>query len=233
VKNLATACYAALWLLATAAVHADARDDAPVTLNIAPQPLRSALKQLSQQAGVQVLLRVDNLSADTVMAPPLKGKLTIRAALDLLLANTGLSYEFVNSHTIRVSSAHKPVSGTTEPLPGLSSFAGVQAGVAEGGGDVQLQEVVVTATKRSERLQDTAMALTVVGRDDIQALGAKTLEDVARTVPGLLLSETGYGYTTPVIRGIVQGGGVATIGYYVDDTPVAAILRRSSMTLIG
>ena len=83
----------------------------------------------------------------------------------------------------------------------------------------QIEEVVVTAQKRSERLQDVPLAVTALGQDQIQGLNAKTLTDIARTVPGLVLVSNGIS-NVPTIRGIYSTVGAATVGYYIDDTPV-------------
>jgi len=83
----------------------------------------------------------------------------------------------------------------------------------------QLQEVVVTAEKRTESLQSVAASISAVGQDEIQNLDAKTLSDVARTVPGLVLVNNGIS-DVPTIRGIYSTVGAATVGYYIDDTPV-------------
>jgi hypothetical protein len=54
---------------------------------------------------VQVLLRVDNISVDGVLAPKVEGDLTAQAALTRILQNTALAYEFINDRTVRVSAA--------------------------------------------------------------------------------------------------------------------------------
>ena len=47
-------------------------------------------------------------------------------------------------------------------------------------GETGIEEIIVTAQKRSERLQDVPIAITAVGQDVIQGLGAKTLDDGKR-----------------------------------------------------
>jgi hypothetical protein len=92
--------------LALACLVAHAAGDAPavqVALKIDPQPVRVALKEFSSQSGLQVLLRVDNISVDGVLAGKVDGRLTAQAALSQLLRNTGLTYEFVNDRTVRIS----------------------------------------------------------------------------------------------------------------------------------
>ncbi|MEP7243754.1 MAG: FecR domain-containing protein [Gammaproteobacteria bacterium] len=70
-------------------------------LNISAQPLESALQQFAQQSGLQVLFPSDG----AVMrrpAPAMSGLHTPPEALDQLLADTGLRYEYVNSRTVAI-----------------------------------------------------------------------------------------------------------------------------------
>ena len=48
-----------------------------------------------------------------------------------------------------------------------------------------LEEVVVTAQKRSERLQDVPISMVALTSADLQNSGAVTLQDIGREVPGL------------------------------------------------
>lgn len=84
-----------------------------------------------------------------------------------------------------------------------------------------LQEVIVTAEKRAQPLQDVPMSITAVTNAALQNLGAMTLADVARAVPGLSVFAAGPGQNIINIRGISSAGGSApTVGFYIDDTPV-------------
>ncbi len=90
-----------------------------------------------------------------------------------------------------------------------------------------LEEVMVTATKRSESLQDVAMSITAIGGDDLERMGATTLLDFAVKVPNLGMAYEADGRfdsSSPSIRGVFGQG---TTGFYIDDTPVnASILPR-------
>ncbi|MFZ0552875.1 MAG: TonB-dependent receptor [Steroidobacteraceae bacterium] len=84
-----------------------------------------------------------------------------------------------------------------------------------------LQEVIVTAEKRAQPLQDVPMGITAVTSAALQNLGAMTLSDIARAVPGLSVFSAGPGQNIINIRGISSAGGSApTVGFYIDDTPV-------------
>ena len=97
--------YALGLVLACLMANAGAAPAMRVALNIDQQPVRAALEQFSAQSGLQVLLRVDNISVDGVLAGKVEGEFTAQDALSQLLHNTGLTYEFVNDRTVRITVA--------------------------------------------------------------------------------------------------------------------------------
>lgn len=92
-----------------------------------------------------------------------------------------------------------------------------------------LQEVVVTAQKRVERLQDVPVAVTAVQADALAEAGKARLADYFAEVPGLSLNSPNVGGQQQVIiRGITTGvNGNATVGVTVDDVPYG------STTILG
>ena len=91
-----------------------------------------------------------------------------------------------------------------------------------GSGD-QLTEIVVTAEKRNERLQDTPISVTAITGAELQAQGIADTADAARQIPGVALTSAGPGQTEYTIRGLSSSGpAVATVGFYLDDVPMTA-----------
>ncbi len=90
-----------------------------------------------------------------------------------------------------------------------------------------LEEIMVTASKRSESLQDVAMSITALGGEDLERLGATDLLGFAVRVPNLAMAYEADGRfdsSSPSMRGVF---GRNTTGFYIDDTPVnASILPR-------
>jgi iron complex outermembrane recepter protein len=85
---------------------------------------------------------------------------------------------------------------------------------------VALQEVVVTAQKKAEKLSETPLSVTAISNSQIEALGATEFRDIANTVPGLNITGNGVGQNQVNLRGITTGADVApTVGVYVDDVP--------------
>jgi len=108
----------------------------------------------------------------------------------------------------------------------LMSAAAVAALLAAGAAHAEeqakpetVEEIVVTALKRSTTLQTTPMSISAVTGDNLEKLGATGLQDYFRQVPSVNLSAGQLGQSRVTIRG-VQGSGEATTGLYYDETPV-------------
>jgi iron complex outermembrane receptor protein len=86
-------------------------------------------------------------------------------------------------------------------------------------------DVIVTARRRAERLQDAPLSVTALTAEDMAARGINSLSEVARRVPSLNYGDFGDVKLSPTsLRGVVSGAGSAgadpAIGYYVDDVYV-------------
>lgn len=98
-----------------------------------------------------------------------------------------------------------------------------------GTASAQLEEVLVTATKRVENLQEVPMSIAAIQGDSIERIGATDFTDIATSVPSLSLRSSGPGRTKLNIRGISAATGVAsTVSFYVDEMPVSTISSGSS-----
>ncbi|MBI1685112.1 TonB-dependent receptor [Caulobacter hibisci] len=97
--------------------------------------------------------------------------------------------------------------------------AAAQTAAATPAPDETVEEIVVTALKRSTTIQTTAMSISAVTGDSLQKLGATGLQDYFRSVPGVNLTQGQLGQSRVTIRG-VQGSGEATTGLYYDETSV-------------
>jgi iron complex outermembrane receptor protein len=80
----------------------------------------------------------------------------------------------------------------------------------------QLGEIVVTATKRAERIQDIPISVTAFTGQQLRDMGADNFVDYARDVPSLTFAERGNGRNDIAIRGLSVINGVPTVGYYLD-----------------
>ena len=84
----------------------------------------------------------------------------------------------------------------------------------------QLADVIVTASKRSERLQDVPGSIQAITPELIQQTGIRDAADVTGFVPGAS-EDLGFGAGAKQfqLRGIPQEPGDPAIGYYLDDIP--------------
>lgn len=83
---------------------------------------------------------------------------------------------------------------------------------------IVLEEILVTAQKRTESLQDVSVSVNALSGEKIGEAGINKIEDIQAYVPNLTMSETGIG-TNIYIRGLGSGinqGFEQSVGMYVD-----------------
>jgi iron complex outermembrane receptor protein len=87
----------------------------------------------------------------------------------------------------------------------------------------ELQEIVVTATKRESTVHDTSVSITAITGQDIAERGVTNFDTLAQSVPGLSLKSSGPGQTEFEMRGLAAvGGNSPVVGFYLDDIPLSA-----------
>jgi len=104
--------------------------------------------------------------------------------------------------------------------------AAVLAAAAADASTGALQEVVVTARKREENLQDVPLSIDVFTKKDMQNLGIGSLEDYAQKDPSLSFISVGPGTQVLVMRGASDGStpnyaNTSSTGFFVDDMSVS------------
>lgn len=82
----------------------------------------------------------------------------------------------------------------------------------------QVEEIIVTAQKRSQNIQVVPIAMSTIGAEALDAGGATNTLDLGRFVPGLVIGKTGQALQT-YLRGVGQGSGVPGA-----ESPVATYL---------
>jgi iron complex outermembrane receptor protein len=88
--------------------------------------------------------------------------------------------------------------------------------------DNALQEIVVTARKREENLQDVPLSIDVFTKRDMQNLGITGFEDYAQKVPSISFVSEGPGTQFFVMRGVSDGSNpnysnTSATGFFLDD----------------
>jgi iron complex outermembrane receptor protein len=98
----------------------------------------------------------------------------------------------------------------------LISSAAAWADTAQPGA---LDEIIVTASKRDEKLHDVAMSVTALGGDQLALRQESGFLDWAAQVPGLSLQSSDAAFSRLILRGQNVGSVGATIATTVDDIP--------------
>src|SRR5579862_3270446 len=103
--------------------------------------------------------------------------------------------------------------------------AAAQQATAGAPADQGLEEILVTATKRTEDVQSIGLSITTFSAVQLEDKGVEQFFDYGTSVPNLSFS-TGSGDGSLAARGIYLRGvqGANTTGFYIDDTPVLETL---------
>lgn len=216
--------------------------DTLVTLDIRVNtPLEGALIEFGRKAGLVVMM--NTATVDRYVTREVRGTLRASEALRLLLRDSGLSYS-KEGNRIRIVPAvareHSISDVRTDSLATLNlsddQIRGAEENGQTGSWPRSLEEVIVTAQKRIERLQDVPISITVLDGQELLKTEPTALVDLGGYVPGLNVFSSGVpGQSQLTLRGIATDtlGLAPLVATYVGETPVgssSAAVRTSSFT---
>lgn len=107
------------------------------------------------------------------------------------------------------------------------AFAQDTAPAARSGG---VDNIVVTAQKREESIQDVPLSIIALPTEKLDELEISAFEDYVRYLPSITFQSTGPSSTNVYMRGVVSGGdgnhsaSLPSVGVYLDEQPVTTIL---------
>lgn len=149
----------------------------------------------------------------------------MRAFKTLLLGASGLGGFMLiapaHAQNTPLPSEPTPTEQQTETT---EASAGSQAS-GEAEPELFSSEIVVTASRRAERLRNVPSAITVLEGSTLEAIGAQTFRDYSTLIPGLSQRDFGNpGQGTIIIRGLNTGPQsiTNTSATYIDDAPFSA-----------
>ena len=88
----------------------------------------------------------------------------------------------------------------------------------------EVEEVIVTASRRAQEVQDVAASVAVIDPQDFAAGGLTSLTDVLDYVPGVKFNDDGApGQGSITMRGVANIFSTPTVGIYVDDIPYGSV----------
>lgn len=89
-----------------------------------------------------------------------------------------------------------------------------------------VDEIIVTATRRTERLQDVPLSITTLSQEDLNERGIVGYEGLATATPGVVLNRASANFNNFTARGIATNGYNAnlqsTVAIYIDELPISA-----------
>ena len=224
---------------------AHAMADTPKEINVPAGELGPALESLQRQSGVELVFRSDELKG--FRTEGLKGTYQPKDAIRLLLKGTPLELRTDSSGAMLIILPHKSTPSSMSDASSESAGPGKSRDTPDGmylaqldqgansrsaapPGDrasaqepakdqAQLEEVLVTAQKRAERLQNVPVPVTAISAQTLVDNELVRLQDYYSSVPGLALGEGSRGEETVSIRGINGGASNPTVGITIDDVP--------------
>ena len=136
-----------------------------------------------------------------------------RPGIALCLASglaSGLAYDGV------VQAAENPAAASAAATNPIGKPVPDSGPAKRGKG--KIEEITVTAQKRSENVRKVPLSVTVLSGGQIRQQHIQNFADLTRVVPNLSFSsQAGEGLSTLEIRGISSAAGTATVALYLDD----------------
>lgn len=127
----------------------------------------------------------------------------------------------------KVSKLATAVAAALIPMSGVIYS---QTAFAQEAADSGVEKIEVTATRRAGSLQEVPINISAVTNDLMEQQDIEEIEDIARWVPGLTISDQGGRDSSPIIvRGLNTnssgGGSNGTVATYVGEVPLFVNLR--------
>ncbi|MCM8740297.1 TonB-dependent siderophore receptor [Pseudomonas koreensis] len=176
-KNLLTSVLLTATLLGSSMANA-----APVKVNIAVQPLSSALTELGLQTNLQILYSPDQVAG--IKSRAVSGSLEPSEALAAMLKDSGISFQINGSSVTLVSGA----ADSTLQL-GATTISGQALGLTTEDSGSYTTGATTTATKLPLTIRETPQSVTVVTRQQMDDRGEKNIGDVLRNTPGISVQQ--------------------------------------------
>ncbi len=228
--------------------------DTPAALEVPAGELVAALKALARQSDVELLYQPEQLR--DIRTAGLKGNYSAQEAVAILIKGTPLRVYTTERGVMVIAPAEEKASSTgdgkgvrhggrgedslrlaqsqdgrgSKHADAMSRGSHESTGTGAGSEDQNaigaVQEIIVTAQKRTERLQDVPISIAVIGNQDIERRGLIGMEDYMRSIPGVNQIDRGPADNSIVIRGITtnpefqNSNAGATVATYFDETPI-------------
>jgi len=124
-----------------------------------------------------------------------------------------------------ITDSHRPPVGRRRMAIAVSA-AITALSVSATAQNAALEEIIVTATKRSANMQDLPQSIQAFTTEDIQRRGFSGIDDFSKQIPGIAFSRREPGGTSIIFRGIassgIQFGTNPSAAVYLDEQPITS-----------
>ena len=196
--------------------------------NIPSQPVEQALDSFAKQTGLLLLFPYDQVQS--IETSSLAGKYSIEKALSILLQGTGLSSDLTKGGVIAISrnglnDKGKRMNITTKKsllatMVGLFAASGVGTAVAQGQegatSQARLDEIIVTAQKREQSIQDVPISINALSGNFLVENNITDFINLEFYLPGIDINETTPNGNDFSLRGIPNGGSFLGLSSVMD-----------------
>jgi iron complex outermembrane recepter protein len=209
----------------------------------------SAIRAFGAQAELQILASADDLKGKRFN--PVSGHISTEDGLNNMLAGTGLGHQYVGDRAVALvnnaaaetpanenintaavnrsaiqlaqENTHGSVPNPAVPAPNSTRPDKDSSSVSSDSERIKLDEIVVSAQKREERLQDVPVPVTAISADALVDQNQRGFQDYFSDFPGLNFGAGNRGEVYLAIRGLTTGNySNPTVGTVIDDMPFGA-----------
>jgi iron complex outermembrane receptor protein len=118
--------------------------------------------------------------------------------------------------------------------PGASVFA--QEAADSDSEERAVEEVIVTATKRAESLQDVPQSISAFSAAEIEKMSFKSMEDYLKALPSASLTSSMPGRNSLVMRGMSTGNAEyrteSQAAVYLDEQPITSVSQQPEVRIV-
>ncbi|MBV8800142.1 MAG: TonB-dependent receptor [Alphaproteobacteria bacterium] len=189
-------------------------DDVARVFHIPSKPIADALVDFAVQA--ELSISDSGVDVGGAASNPIDGRFTPEAALQRLLAGSGLTFHLVDRNSVQITAQDRrfaafPEHGTTE-------------------------RVVVTASKIHEVAESAPRSVAIADGTRMQLFNVKTAQDLTSEVAGLTATNLGPGEDKLFVRGltdsVLPGLSQSVVNLYLDDSPIASDAPDPNLRLV-
>jgi outer membrane receptor protein involved in Fe transport len=178
-------------------------ESASPQIRVRTKPLRAALVDFAVQANISIATPSGGFG--DAVAAPVKGAVAPAVALGRMLEGTGYSFEQIDAVSFKIVP-----TANAGAVPKIASE--------------DIEDVIVSATRRPTTLDRMANAVTSLDNSFVESTGAHQTADIASAAAGVTLTNLGPGRNKIFMRGLSDGAFTgqteSPVGLYFDDSRV-------------